>query len=743
MRVECRYEEPETTAIHCILDQRDYKMHQRLASCLHSNRMHFFPAYEVKTFLQALAEKCQCANNNNNIHYRVRGRNESNNDQQPNLLPPPPKRMKRSAVSNNIYPILRFVERLIHQRYKKSSKSTCTYDGSIDDDNSYLDLKSKCYFGIQDASFQIEEDILSLAFEIALSAVVRLVDSDDAPGNLSVGGGEIQSAMDAQDGKINILHDGVMQKALAIIDAVVDIDKHERITRRQLQRRAQANDMSGMMLSFEKTTGFTTDRRKKYEHLLRTDNRRKNENNQANPYLADIAVKSIMEDKYPEKWEWLCRWRATFAGEEIAAALGQLEYDATSLIDENYDQVPPDNSIIIIRRKINLLDDVSLSSDDCDVEMNVESTIPVAAKLDCNSTQSQSEALSAPTVNAQATPEQMIPSPLAALDHEACELRLTLLDMPPSESSSTEVIKHTVAEMLNLLLRYGELDGAAGIRRCGAIMRGIPVIDERNDNEGTAPIDNFPLNAAMVSPLVKAYLTDATGALRAKAFLRAFVLPLIVDMNPSRGTSAAGDQTAPHDEGKPAGRMLTSLLTSLARDRPTECVVSVVVPTLVSRRQLSSYASVSEASPEPTRFQCELISRILRGGKDSLSIQAIALLVEEAITTNEVEFGMIWTDNTMPVLTACLNRQPGLSNEVVVRLADEISRHLSSSSSATTTSQSVMANSMKFSTLFHAFVTKYGPQLKSTGKVELLKESSTRLKTFMSKTIALSLKKLS
>ncbi|KAL7436479.1 hypothetical protein ACHAXH_007394 [Discostella pseudostelligera] len=733
--------------MYCILEQPDYQKYQRLTSCLHSSKMHCFPAYEIKSVLHALAEKCQCAN----IRSGAQGRKVSNNDQQLDSLPAPHKRVKRSSINNNLHVILRFVDRIIHQRYKKSSKSTCTHDGSIDDDNRFLDLRSKCYFGIQDAAFQIEEDILSLAFEIALNAILHLVESDDAPGNLSsVDGGKIQSALDdgstTRGAQVNRLRDGIIQTALEIVDVVVDVDRQERIAHLRLQRRQQAKNMSGLMLSSDKATAVTTDRRRKYEHLLKTDNHRGNkiDKNQAKPSFTDIEVTTIIEEKYSEQWEWLCRWRTSFAEEEKAAALGPLEYDTSSLIDEKKGQISTDNSIVIIRRNINLLDDMSLSSDDCNVELNDETTIPIATKLDCN-------LMIAPAVDVQATPEteEIVSSPSAALDHEACELRLTLLDMPPSESSSAEVIRHTVAEVQNLLLRYGELDGAAGIRRCGDIMRGTLTIDdhrtnmERNVNENTALIDNFPLNEAMVSSLVTAFLTDATGAIRAKAFLRAFVLPLIMDMNPSSGSSAAGDKTAPHNEGKPASRMLTLLLASLARDRPTECVVSVVVPTLVSRRQLPSIATLSEASPEPTRFQCELISRILREGKDSLSIQAIALLVEEVLPTSEVEFGMKWTDNTMPVLTACLNRQPSLSDEVVVKLADEISYHLTSSSSSTSTAQSVMANSMKFSTLFHAIVTKYGPQLKSTGKVGSLKESSTRLKTFMSKTIALSLKKLS
>eukprot|EP00584_Thalassiosira_punctigera_P015097 CAMPEP_0172562168 /NCGR_PEP_ID=MMETSP1067-20121228/95868_1 /TAXON_ID=265564 ORGANISM="Thalassiosira punctigera, Strain Tpunct2005C2" /NCGR_SAMPLE_ID=MMETSP1067 /ASSEMBLY_ACC=CAM_ASM_000444 /LENGTH=55 /DNA_ID=CAMNT_0013352349 /DNA_START=29 /DNA_END=193 /DNA_ORIENTATION=- len=55
----------------------------------------------------------------------------------------------------------------------------------------------------------------------------------------------------------------------------------------------------------------------------------------------------------------------------------------------------------------------------------------------------------------------------------------------------------------------------------------------------------------------------------------------------------------------------------------------------------------------------------------------------------------------MPVLSACLNRQSILPDAVVAKLADELSFHLSP------TSPQSMAKSTKFSTLFHALVTKY------------------------------------
>ena len=90
----------------------------------------------------------------------------------------------------------------------------------------------------------------------------------------------------------------------------------------------------------------------------------------------------------------------------------------------------------------------------------------------------------------------------------------------------------------------------------------------------------------------------------------------------------------------------------------------------------------------------------------------------------------------MPLFTAALNRQPALSDDIVATLADHIAFHLSTNASPS------LEKDMKFSTLFHAFVTKYGKQLSLVGKVVSLEECTTRLKTFMNKTIGTTLKKL-
>mmetsp|Transcript_38297 Transcript_38297/g.92372 ORF Transcript_38297/g.92372 Transcript_38297/m.92372 type:complete len:777 (+) Transcript_38297:58-2388(+) len=733
----------------------------QLAACIKDGNVAHFPAYEFKTILSALKEECR---GDHMLSY-------INDDAQSDCVSmdqPPRKRAKRSQ-NINLHSILKFVERIVDGRYGETAKCKTEEDA-------YLEGEMKCYFGTEDILFQTEEEIRCLAFEIALNAIIYNVE-DSCHQNFS----EACFENNKQDDKHGVpahrdflsttLRVGVIESALKIIDSVVLIDRRERDTLYKIRQAKKTRQLS---------TDAISNRRKKYDHLLLQPNskewhekRKLHEKNPGNSFL----LKSVMEGKYPKQWEWLCQFRIKYEMKE------KLHYPKSpcgksrdsSTIDEttkdrklpscNQTEKLPGSNFVIVRRKVENLDDGSLSSNEANEEIDGELGIPRDEKQQHNNIYhpdrpgdiggtpanvvlSQINPKLASAGATSASPLDKPISPYDKLARETYELRLTLLDMPPSESSSVEVVRHTVDEIGNLLSRYGELDGAAGITRCGDVLCGNCAIDMGDTNAEAGAESNasgqFPLNDTIVSALVKAFLTDATGALRAKSFLRSFVLPLMLEMNPIARAIAMGDnvndQKIAKDQGKPASRVLTSLLASLARERPIECVTSVLVPSLVLRKHIPSSTSASEALFEPTRFQCELISRVLRG-KDALSIPAITLLVEEVLPTKEGTSAssgvMKWTDSTMSVLTACLNRQPSLPDDVVAKLADEIIYHLSPKPNQS------MGKSMKFSTLFHALVTKYGPQVKSTGRVQTLKDSTTWLKTFMSKTISSSLKKLS
>ncbi|KAL3768442.1 hypothetical protein ACHAW5_005855 [Stephanodiscus triporus] len=701
---------------------------KRLAAHLNDGSVDLFPAYELEAILHALANECNRARD-----------------------PPPLKRARGRPANNNLHSILKFVERVIRQRYVKRSKCR----NAEDDD--FLDDELKRYFGARDLSFRIEEDILSLAFEIAMDAVVQRV-ADVVPNTSTSTDDGITSDKDQNLPPVqsiigNNLHsDGIIKTALQIIDSAVLISRRLKAKLDKLQQaQRERQNLSNANI---------TDKRKKYEHLLKPTKQRHctGQQHAKDPATTCVGVISIMEENYPQQWDWFCRLRTTIEEQTLAS---QPAATSASCVDMNF---------VIVRRRIETLDDISLSSADSDDEMHEDSGMSITIKrelypcdlLKPDTKEDPSNPIPKPeselahAASNEPTPNMVEPvSPLEQLDLETYQLRLVLLDMPPSESSSAEVGRHTVGEIVALLGRYGELDGAAGITRCGDILGGGITIDagpveiDDMDPRRTAIINRFPLNDATVSSLATAFLTDATGALRANAFLRSFVLPLMIEMNPIARAIAAGtavcDENVASDQGKPASRSLTSLLATLSRERPMECVVSVLIPSLTMTKCIPSIASSeSMSSFEPTRFQCELVSSVLRG-KDALSVPAIALLVGGVMPTKE-EIGtdassplpgMKWTESTMPVLTACLNHRPSLPDDVVAALADGISRRLSPNAPAS------MTRSIKFSTLFHTFVARYGSQVKSARMVEPLLDSAARLRTFMSKSICLALKKLS
>lgn len=748
---------------------------RRLVAYLNDDNRTDLPAFELKSILSALAGECQGNRN-------VSGGNKDKSQAKALTDRPPRKRAKRSR-NNNLHSILRFVERIIQRRYKEKSERK-------ERDSGFLENELKSYFGTKDASFQAEEEVLSLAFGMALNSIKRTVDNlrFDRPREINE---KQNQSQDSHVSSVRIIHnsiisDGVIKIALRIIDSVVIIDRRERTIRNKLQQARKNIQLT--------SKAYCSDRRKKYEHLLKPTKRRHG-NGVAKAKAteksdASSQAKSIMEEKYSKQWEWLLQFRKRYEYESKAkdcvelqqehfpcshteqikeglAADKKAQNDSTTPVTDEMEKKPECN-FVIVRRKIETLDDISISSNDSDEEMEKEVSGSDAAKqvknpsdnVDSDSkldtgdgpvkTTASPRPESEPAQVDSITPTSPLAktlSPYDKLDQETYELRLTLLDMPPGEFSSAEVVRHTVDEIQNLLSRYGDFDGASGIARCGDVFGGNRAVSNAKTVASTDREHDgrFPLNDAGVSALVKSFLTDATGALRAKAFLRSFVLPLMIEMNPSARAAAIGssaeEKKVAKIQGKPASRLLTSLLANLARDRPMECTVSVIVPTLVLKKYNPSIASELEASYEPTRFQCELISRVLRG-KDALSVSAITLLVEQVLPTTDGSTdsdsstldGMKWTEHTMPVLTACLNRQPTLPDDVVAKLAIY---HLSPKSALS------MSKSMKFSTLFHALVTNYGSQVKSTGRVDSLKDSASRLKTFMSKTIGLSLKKLS
>ena len=608
----------------------------------------------------------------------------------------------RQSVSNNHHSILRFVERILERRYAKQRNT-------VDKNAQFLQNETQSYFGTNDTLLRAEEDILCLIFELAYDAIRAVACIDDDSDEITPS--HLKSIINiAQKGNIIIT-------SLRIIDIVIHVDKQQRKTHEGFHQ----SRMNRMSVSNQSTT---THKRQKYSHLLQQNNVNKDKGKQDATNTLP-KKESLVQRRYPTKSKWLDEFRLKYSS--IAETNGDDETKSTDdglIQSQKHDfETQASSQFLVLRRKYESMDDISLSSTESS-DQEMEDNVDVANTDDPISTQNDVEnnteegatvdSDNAPASNDLVDDEMSPPlSPMDELDKESRELRTSLLDLPSGELASAQVVNQVTDTLVKLLNRYSDLSGTSGISHCGDVIAGNAC-----DSKSTK---NFPLNEEIVTSLMKSYLTSATGALRAKALLRSFVLPLVLRLNPIGATSDAKHQ-------KPAPRSLTSLIVTIARDRPEECVDSILAPSLVMK-------SMQHEDWEPSRFQCELISRVLRVGRDSLSLPAIAQLVEKLLPV-EGSAGVKWTDNTMTLLTTCLNRRPTMSDLAIGEMADEIIEWLSPNKCNS------VEKSMKFATLFNALVTKYGPQLKTTSRVEPLIEAASRLKTFMSKTITSSLKKL-
>lgn len=603
----------------------------------------------------------------------------------------PGRKRTRCEMCNNNHAVLLFVERVMHQRFSPPEQN----------DDEYVDQELKAYFGFRDVMFRVDEEIMCLAFAVSWHSIQQCLGhtAGDQP-------------FDFNNIPETIPNPPVIRTALGVIDFLVEASKKERVGRissSTLRELREVADSTSQIMS----------KRQRYQHLLRNEQTRRDEAALEYEALLSRTV-SVIEENYPDHWSWLISFRQKYIERE-AVRNGCKPKPASHIQPSTEPSLTKAEETTNPSEKSN---DVALSSS-VHVNENNEQVVDensqetggisiVVCEKDTSTTDTSQLIDSFPEAEAET-------SPLEVLDKKAYELRVSLISMPPSDLS--HAVGRITESIVSLLKEYGDLDGASGIARCGDVIHGARVHSHAQSNSVPETV-HFHLSDDLVTSITKDFLTDATGALRAKAFLRSFVLPLLLDMNPENAAEEGASLT-----GKPASRLLTSLLSSLARDRPMECVESVLIPTLVS--------SSRQSLIEPNRFQCELIVRVLRG-KDALSIPAIALLIEKMLPSDKppVSGGMAWTENSMPLISTSLNRQPPLSDTIVVHLADRVTHYLSPAAVGSN------EKSMKFSTIFHVFVSKYGQQVKALDKVDSLTESAGLLKTFMSKTINTVLAKL-
>ena len=267
-----------------------------------------------------------------------------------------------------------------------------------------------------------------------------------------------------------------------------------------------------------------------------------------------------------------------------------------------------------------------------------------------------------------------------------------------------------------MLFQSGTERGADGVAAIGSTLRGNATSSFSSNT--TVKSTASPLTDVLIQQLYKTCIDGSTSAIRTAAFIRSFVLPLALRL----GTDA-GDAGRKKKASTPS-RILAATITSLTKERPLETVNALFIPMIVG----SGQGSDTEET-EPNQTQADLVSKTIKTGQlpEEAVSQFVVGLIEDKVTPP-----MIWNDSTMPVLTTLLSKRPSLSDEAVKMLAVLIGKKTKEH-----------CKNSKFSTLFHALVTKNGALVQQAGCVEELTASANELKTFMGKSIKTALKKLS
>ncbi|CAB1108462.1 unnamed protein product [Ectocarpus sp. CCAP 1310/34] len=91
----------------------------------------------------------------------------------------------------------------------------------------------------------------------------------------------------------------------------------------------------------------------------------------------------------------------------------------------------------------------------------------------------------------------------------------------------------------------------------------------------------------------------------------------------------------------------------------------------------------------------------------------------------------VWTELTVPVMTTALNLKPALSDRAIAALVRGVEA---------AAERAALQKSLKFTTLIHSLVTRYGPQLKP--HVPVLRTAVGRCSTFMVKAVLAALQRL-
>lgn len=302
------------------------------------------------------------------------------------------------------------------------------------------------------------------------------------------------------------------------------------------------------------------------------------------------------------------------------------------------------------------------------------------------------------------------------IERAALDLRAELIEVPPGATSAD--IQSYTDRIFSLIRRAGTERGADGVAAIGSTLHGNAASVARS--AGTESTSSSPLTDILIQQLCKTCIDGSTSAIRAAAFIRSFVLPLVRSVGTDVG------ETGRKKKASAPSRILTATITSLAKERPIETVEALFVPVLIGSGETNDTGEFFA----PNQTQADLVSKAIKTGQ--LSEEALSVFVVGLVDEVASPPPMSWNDSTMPILTTLMSKRPNISDDTAKQLAKLIENH----------AKQYCKNS-KFSTLFHTFVTKHGPSIQEAGCVNELTASAEELKTFMGKSIKAALKKLS
>ncbi|CAM9356386.1 unnamed protein product [Laminaria digitata] len=191
----------------------------------------------------------------------------------------------------------------------------------------------------------------------------------------------------------------------------------------------------------------------------------------------------------------------------------------------------------------------------------------------------------------------------------------------------------------------------------------------------------------------------------------------------------------------PASRLLVTTVSAVGKTRPEVVIDGLIRPLLCEGDQ----SEVGSA-------QCELCTRLIKQVLPKHTLEAVLVALcgvrmdggaptggwgggpgggGGGSNPGQVAGSCVWTELTMPVVTAAVNLKPPLSEKAIgvtvrrVEAAAELPQ---------------LQKSLKFTTLVHGLVTRYGPQLKPF--VPALRAAVGRCSTFMVKAVLAALQRL-